>query len=105
MGKTFKDQADRPNRVRGYCSQDIPLEVRREWQSRGGKSRAARKTGHQWDYTTAKAQGIRAYLRQISQGLVFGNRKVAPILPDLEPEIPNESTWEGEGEEDAENLE
>jgi hypothetical protein len=105
MGKTLKDRYPYVSRVhlRGFASLNIPEEDKQKWRASGGKTRAERKTGHQWTYSEAKAKGLRAYLRQIQSGMVFGYRQVKPIELVGERELVDDAPmWESGAEDDTE---
>jgi len=105
MSKTLEDQPVKPDRrhLKGYGSPNNSPEQKHAWQSAGGRERARRGTGHQWNTVQARANGLRAYLQQLSSGIVFGSRKVerVPITGSERVATGRElSTWEGESEDD-----
>ena len=102
MGKTLKDRYPYVSRVhlRGFASLNIPEEDKQKWRASGGKTRAERESGHQWNTTQARANGLRAYLRQLAGGETFGYRKVKRVLLP-ETELATElEPWEGERDEE-----
>lgn len=107
MSKTFKDQQVREDRshLRGFASELIPEEDKQRFRAAGGRERARRKSGHQWTTIEARLHGMRGYLQQINEGVVFGYRPVRRV-PLIEPEpVVDTPTWEGEKDEDESLVE
>jgi len=88
-------QPDRTSQ-RGYGHPSLSAEERSQRCAEAGLARVKQKKGHLWTPTEAKAWSLRAYLRSLLRGRVFG-KPVKPLLvPGVEP--PAEDWNEAEDE-------